>query len=88
MALMNCRLKVSCVVAGTAHLRIHILASAFAGVCARLRSSACVYQHSFASACVHLRSSACSRLNVRTRLDAMDLCVWTRLLFKDFRDVL
>ena len=37
-------------------------------------------------ACVCMRVSAHRKLHVRTRLK--DLCVQTRLLFKDFRDVL
>ena len=40
------------------------------------------------SAFIRVHVSVHRKLNVWTRLDAKDLCVQMRLLFKDFQDVL
>ena len=54
----------------------------FASVCIRPRACVCV------CVCVRPRASAHRKLNIRTCLDAKNLCVQMRLLFKDFQDVL
>ena len=58
----------------------------FACVCIRPQACVCVCPCVSTSICV--RVSPHRKLNVRTRLDAKNFCVQTRLLFKDFRDVL
>ena len=55
--------------------------------CICLRLSACVHLRLCVSVCVRVCASVARKVNIQTCLDEKNLCIQTRHLFKDFRDV-